>query len=573
VHILKAITYFAIALACALPLLIAYQRAPQPAFYNQWFAALLWLIALISLALLSTMDRLRPVERLRRLTAKNALIAFFVVLIFAVLASGASGKTPWFLLLPSLSVLLLCLGFTIVVTRLSPSVIEACVIAIAIGLLIGALGNTFVAAIQLIAPRWYDDVWIAGLQGDRVYGNLRQPNLLALVAVWGALAAALLFSKSRWLAGCFFGWFLLCVFWSGSRAGIVALGIAAIAIGFYRFNLRTQSKTNPSHGTRPKRLAGAIYALAAIAITTIAAFVLLQEGRGDSMSQRVLLWRNTLDLVAQAHWFGVGFNQLNFAWTLTPLAHRSPDVFDHAHNIVLQWAAELGLPTALLLCSLLMFFIVTCIRATHVTWRWPVFGVIAAVLVQSLGEYPLWFAHFLLPTTMLAALLGASATTASSANTASKRSEQFSPRRLHVVAAAATALMGIAFAVVVLRDYNATASIYVAAHDVERTRKAASRASVHFFYGYYGDYATIMLDRNTVSLDRFARPTRAIIDEKLLVSWSRALAREGRTYEADFVAARAREFPAVAVFSDLPKLAPRNVGSAPERRLTHADFR
>ncbi len=559
-------------MACSLPLLIAYQRTPQPAFYNQWLASVLWLIALILLALQLTTERARPNHALRRWVPSTVLIAFFAVLIVAVLASGLIGNTPWFLLLPSLSVLLLCLASAIIAARLSPHVITACVISIAVGLLVAALGNTLVAALQLAAPRWHDEVWIAGLQGDRAYGNLRQPNLLALAAVWGALAATLIFSKFRALSLGFTVLFLLCVLWSGSRAGLVAFAVAAASMGLYRFDSQAHHDISASPRMRGRRFLIAGLALSLLAIAATTAIVLLQDGRSASMSHRFLLWHNTLELIAQSPWLGAGFNQLNFAWTLTPLAQRSPDVFDHAHNFVLQWAAELGVPVALVLCGLLATFVTGCVRAPRVPWRWPVLGMIAAVLVQSLVEYPLWFAHFLLPTTMLAALLGARATQ-SAVDATSTHTEVLPLRGSHLSIAIVIAFVGGTFAAAILREYDATASIYDAGGNVVRTRATAADASQHFFYGHYGDYATIMLNRDTVPADRFARPTRAIIDEKLLVAWSRSLAREGRMREADFIAARAREFPASAVFSELPKLAPVRTASAPERALTHADFR
>jgi O-antigen ligase len=42
------------------------------------------------------------------------------------------------------------------------------------------------------------------------------------------------------------------------------------------------------------------------------------------------------------------------AWTLTPLPGRPTAFFDHAHNLPLHLAAELGLPLALAVMALLL---------------------------------------------------------------------------------------------------------------------------------------------------------------------------------------------------------------------------
>ena len=55
---------------------------------------------------------------------------------------------------------------------------------------------------------------------------------------------------------------------------------------------------------------------------------------------------NTLALIAQHPWLGVGFGEFNFAWTLTPFPDRPIAFFDHTHNLLLQLGVELGVPLA-----------------------------------------------------------------------------------------------------------------------------------------------------------------------------------------------------------------------------------
>ena len=43
---------------------------------------------------------------------------------------------------------------------------------------------------------------------------------------------------------------------------------------------------------------------------------------------RCKIWCNTLALIAQQPWLGVGFGEFNFAWTLTPFPDRPVAFFD-----------------------------------------------------------------------------------------------------------------------------------------------------------------------------------------------------------------------------------------------------
>ena len=70
---------------------------------------------------------------------------------------------------------------------------------------------------------------------------------------------------------------------------------------------------------------------------------------------RAEVWRNAITLIAMHPWSGVGFGEFNLAWTLSPFPERSPQFFDHTHNLPLQLAVELGLPLAALVTGLLLW--------------------------------------------------------------------------------------------------------------------------------------------------------------------------------------------------------------------------
>ena len=129
-------------------------------------------------------------------------------------------------------------------------------------------------------------------------------------------------------------------------------------------------------------------------------------GGGDFSASRFAIWRDTLSLIAAQPWLGVGFGEFNFAWTLTPLPDRPLAFFDHTHNLPLQLAVELGLPLAALLLALLAW-------ALWLAWRRcravagpmgaalrAAFVMVLLMALHSQLEYPLWYAHFLLPTAL-----------------------------------------------------------------------------------------------------------------------------------------------------------------------------
>src|SRR5205823_2280341 len=127
---------------------------------------------------------------------------------------------------------------------------------------------------------------------------------------------------------------------------------------------------------------------------------------GDVSNARFPIWANTLSLLASHPWLGVGFGDFNFAWTLTPFPGRPTAFFDHTHNIVLNFAVELGLPLAALVLALLCHALWRAIRNAQRAGEDPgesvpveraALLIVIAVAVHSMFEYPLWYSYFLLP--------------------------------------------------------------------------------------------------------------------------------------------------------------------------------
>ena len=270
----------------------------------------------------------------------------WALLLASAVAHVAIGLTPDFVGAPIIANVLLALALSVTVATVAPSParLKRWLSALLIGILIAALFNAFATLLQSVAPNWTDDVWIArpAASHDRASGNLRQPNQLATLMLWGLVASGYL-NRRRWLLGCVCSAPLLATLLAtGSRTGILSLALIVFVLLVRSDRVRTW----------PARRWLALL-LAALPLAWLALSSFTRSTAQPAISQRLALWRDSIEIISQHPWFGVGWGQLNFAWTLTPLPHRAPDVFDHAHNLPLHLAAELGLPLAFLVLVVL----------------------------------------------------------------------------------------------------------------------------------------------------------------------------------------------------------------------------
>ena len=481
----------------------------------------------------------------------------WALLLASAVAHVAIGLTPDFVGAPIIANVLLALALSVTVATVAPSParLKRWLSALLIGILIAALFNAFATLLQSVAPNWTDDVWIArpAASHDRASGNLRQPNQLATLMLWGLVASGYL-NRRRWLLGCVCSAPLLATLLAtGSRTGILSLALIVFVLLVRSDRVRTW----------PARRWLALL-LAALPLAWLALSSFTRSTAQPAISQRLALWRDSIEIISQHPWFGVGWGQLNFAWTLTPLPHRAPDVFDHAHNLPLHLAAELGLPLAFLVLVVLAVSLWRARLAMQGATGGSIALLMSIMLLHSLFEYPLWFSYFLLPTAILlswfliadadAKVLAAPAPQHGRGAEARVR---MGPLRCGL---AGVALLLIGSVIYANREYQKVAAIHGATAQPDSLTRAIERARGSRLFGHFGDYAAIMLAGDAAVPALFARPIRHLIDERLLSAYARMLARTGDNQRAQFVVARAREFPPDAAFANLP---PVN-GVAPE---------
>ncbi len=292
-------------------------------------------------------------------------------------------------------------------------------------LLVAALVNGVFGLLQTFSPSTdLGGLVLPGAGGHRISANLRQANHLATLLLWGGVALAFLYANFSHTASATREWLgaalalgvavllCFCLVLTGSRTGIV--GLLCLALwgvwgSSWPWKVRICLLAAP-----------VVYALMVVVwvySNQLAGetFLARLDVQGNISSNRFAIWGNTLDLITQNPWWGVGWGQFNRAWTLTPLPDRPGELFTHAHNLPLHWAAELGVPLALLFCILLVYGLWRMLWLACPSISGPramMFSasamMVLVVALHSQFEYPLWYAYFLLPTVFLMGFVGGS---------------------------------------------------------------------------------------------------------------------------------------------------------------------
>jgi hypothetical protein len=275
----------------------------------------------------------------------------------------------------------------------------------------------------------------------------------------------------------------------------------------------------------------------------------------------------------------VGWGEFNRVWSTTPFPGRPVAFFDHTHNLLLQFVVELGLPLAALVLSLL----------TWALWRaWPV-GAAAAgdgrslpllrsawmmvllVAWHSLLEYPLWYAYFLLPAAFAWGLcLGAGRTSA-----------QTGTHRPAWTLLIASALLCAGSAASVL-DYLRVTEIFEPGNSAVPLAERIAIGQRSVLFSHHADYAAATTATSPdAALGAIEGAKHFLLDTRLMIAWSRALAASGNIEGAQYIAGRLREFRnAGAKDFFAPCLEPHAADTprpyqcaAPDKELTEEDFR
>ena len=380
----------AIALLVSLPFLIPEHTSPIPSFHAEWVAAVLGLV--VSLTLVGT----------HRLPVPGAALLALTLAATALIQAGP-GRTP----VPQLTTLFgLYLLWAALLASTGRHLAESCGQARLARVLATALlaGSVLVALVSLLQP------WLAGAGwsgfAPRAGGPIGQLNHLSSY-LWLGLASALYLRSTDALSKPLF-WSvailltltavmvgqrssfiyalaLICIaVWQGRGVSVGRLAESrrrAMGIGLLFLVLQPLPHVLPSvyeGGTPPPPALRA-----------------MQQIAGPSI--RLQLLRVAAEGIKSAPWLGSGIGSfpgmaLAYSEEIPPEDNPGPAL--HAHNLLLDLGAELGLPAALALLGAGLWLWRLPQRTAPVDVAWAI-GVVTILGLHSMIEYPLWHSYFL----------------------------------------------------------------------------------------------------------------------------------------------------------------------------------
>jgi O-antigen ligase len=557
------------ALAICAPSWLAYSVSPSATFLNQATAVTAWGAWLVVMLNAVGGRRAAPCGLRQPQFGNHGLVALLgalsIVALAAVMAWARQGL-PLSLALSAFLMLLaagtvLCAGVVFAGNESTAQDQEAgCVGAfrlLAIAMVVAGLGASVIALFQVFAPQLADGRWLAAssLEG-RATGNFRQPNHLGSLLLWSMVALLALGGlrtqqtrSSVALQNALLFVLMFGVVLTASRTA--ALGLLVLA-AWGLVDRKLPVFTRSLLLTTPLLYALIWWGLTVWAQATGHAFG--GEGRfsaeGDISSSRFAIWRDTLVLIAQNPWTGVGWGRFNFAWSLTPFPNRPTAFFDHTHNLFLQFAVELGIPLALLLTALLMwaFWCATknawgALGARGVALR-SCWVMLLLVALHSQLEYPLWYAYFLFPAAFVWGLCLASPQDSNAACSLALKPCTGSRTIFSLLFAlqASALLMAMVGALSVL-DYWRVVVIYAPPQGAPPLSQRIEEGKRSLFFAHHAHYAaaTTAPEPEQV-IPSFEVTTRHLLDTRLMMAWAQALNAAGDVEGARHIAARLREF-------------------------------
>lgn len=381
-----------------LPFLNYNHAFPITTFYQEWSAALLGVCALP--LLLTT--------RYWQAPHVPSIVLLPIGLMMVMLVQFLIGRVSHFdhLLLLSLyflfAALLMMLG-----QRLREELgLSLVVTVLAVFVLIGAELNTLAGVLQHYRWDTFFNSFVTVKSSNAVYGNTAQPNhyasyiALGLLSLgylhvraylrrWQAIALAipLLFvlvlsgSRSAWL----YLTFALALAWMWQRKEValrpVMLFSLAIWLGFALMHFVVQ-----------------LPFLAGNTGTVTSAERLFAEVGGGSI--RFHMWREGWLIFTQYPLLGAGFGQFAYEHLLLGSELQNTSItglYNNAHNVVLQIAAEAGVVGLVVLLGAAGVWVwQSVIRQVQFDLEhWWAFGIVAVIAIHSQLEYPLWYLYFI----------------------------------------------------------------------------------------------------------------------------------------------------------------------------------
>ncbi len=390
------ISLILIGLMWVLPFLYYHHAYPLTTFYQEWGAAILGLCAMPLLLA----QRYWQQPEIPRIVLLPIGIMLLVLLQFALGKLAYFDQALLLILYMMWSAMLMMLG-----QRLREELgLPVLVTVLAAFLLLGAELNALAGVLQHYRWRTFLDAVITVKTTSAVYGNVAQPNHFADYITLGLVSLGLL--RSRWPLH---AWqvavlalpLLFVLVLSGSRSAWLYL--LCMAVLAYLWQRRDASVRPLLHYALLLLLGFGLMHLV-VQIPWLAGASggvnTVQRLFGDTQSGgiRLYLWREAWYIFSQFPVLGAGFGQ--FSWQHFIMVPQQPasqitGLYNNAHNLIMQLAAEMGGAGVIFLLGALALWLRQAIRTEPSIYHWWACAVLAVLAIHSLLEYPLWYAYFL----------------------------------------------------------------------------------------------------------------------------------------------------------------------------------
>jgi len=381
-----------LALMCFVPFMSPHHYPPIATFYNEWLAALFGLAAAVVLL------------RKPGTTFVFPLIALIPLGLIALLGIQiAAGKALYW---QNHYLIMLYMGLSALVMVLGANLRQSIPLAKVIPTLAGAIiaGGLISLSIIVLAKLGLSEQepWSFFIR-DYSASHIGQINHLANYLALGLasviylyLSQRLKFSGSGLLAVIFvFG-----LVYTGQRMAVLYIMVLSL-IGFWLATRCHQQAVK----IRAKQLFWLIplFVVAELTLPLMAFMGVVSTPTdriaatmsGDSV--RLTYLQQAWQLFLQNPWLGAGWSE--FGWHNFNVTEQYPNqtgLTSHAHNIVFQFLAELGVIGTGLLLTLTAWWLIQQRHGEMTPERWWILALLAVLGIHSLLEYPLWYTYFLL---------------------------------------------------------------------------------------------------------------------------------------------------------------------------------
>jgi hypothetical protein len=381
-----------LALMCLVPFLSPHHYPPIATFYNEWLAALLGLAATVFLLRKPSAEFVFP---------KIALLPLGLIVLLGI--QIAAGKALYWqnhyliMLYLGMAALMMILGANlrqrVGLTQIVPALAWAVIVGGAISMLIIILAKMGLAE---------KEPWSFFIR-DYSASHLGQINHLANYLALGLASILYLFLSGHLKcksAAALALVFVLGLAYTGQRMAV--LYVFVLAIMGWGLAVCCRDQTVKSRGKHllwlipmfiTAELAMPLMSFLDVSSTPLDRVAANMERESVRLTYIQQAWQ----LFLQYPVLGAGWGE--FGWNNFSVTDNYPNqtgLTSHAHNIVFQFMAELGvLGTGLLLTGVILW-LVRQRQGEFTPERWWVLALLSVLGIHSLLEYPLWYAYFLL---------------------------------------------------------------------------------------------------------------------------------------------------------------------------------